>query len=194
MKKQLAGLVWASLVVFAFAASACAVAQTPVPPDTATPAPGAASSSTTYSDPFTYCAAVGTIDQPDARYRGPKIPDPVIKGYLKAAGLENTTEPADMLQKSTIWRCMDQQVYACNFGANLPCDSKADVNKTPTPGMADYCKQNPGSDFIPMSVTGHATVYSWRCAKDAPQAADQIEKVDAAGYLAGIWYPIQPGP
>jgi len=29
----------------------------------------------TFSDPFAYCTAVGTIDQPDSRYVGPKIPD-----------------------------------------------------------------------------------------------------------------------
>lgn len=43
-----------------------------------------------------------------------------------------------------------------------------------------------------MSVTGHATIYSWNCVKSAPEILSQIEQVDPAGYLAGIWYPIQP--
>jgi hypothetical protein len=96
----------------------------------------------------------------------------------------------DMFRKMTIWRCMDGRVYACNFGANLPCDAKANTDKTPTPEMADFCKANPEVDFIPMYVTGHNTIYSWRCVKGAPELLDQIAQVDAAGYLANIWYPI----
>lgn len=146
----------------------------------------------TYNDPFAYCAAVGTIDTPDARYTGPHITDEIINGYKTAANLESSTEPMEMFQKATIWRCMDHQVYACNFGANLPCDSKANTDKIPSQAMGDYCKTNPDSDFIPMSVTGHATIYSWHCVKDNPELLDQIAKVDAAGYLANIWYPIAP--
>jgi ABC-type Na+ transport system ATPase subunit NatA len=43
-----------------------------------------------------------------------------------------------------------------------------------------------------MSVTGHATVYSWHCVKDVPELLDQIIQVDAAGYLSNIWYSIVP--
>ncbi len=101
----------------------------------------------TYNDPFAYCTAVGTIDTPDARYTGPQISDEIINGFKTAAGLELSTEPMDMLKKTTIWRCMDNQVYACNFGANLPCSSKANTDKTPSPAMEDYCKANPDSSF-----------------------------------------------
>jgi len=146
----------------------------------------------TFSDPFSYCDAVGTIDTPDARYAGIQIPDEIINGFKKAAGLEVSTEPIDMFKKATIWRCMDNKVYACNFGANLPCNSKANTDKTPTQAMEEYCAANSGSDFIPASVTGHTTIYSWRCAKSTPELLDQIEKVDAAGYWAQIWYKIEP--
>jgi hypothetical protein len=146
----------------------------------------------TFNDPFAYCAAIGTINTPDTRYTGPHITDEIINGYKIAAGLEASTEPMQMFQKTTIWRCMDHQVYACNFGANLPCDSKANTDKTPTQAMGDYCKANPDSDFIPMSVTGHAIIYSWHCVKETPELLNQIAKVDAAGYLADIWYPIAP--
>ena len=149
-----------------------------------------ADTQTTYSDPFAYCAAVGTVDTPDARYTGPQINQQIIDGYKKAAGLMTSTEPMELFMKTTIWRCMDHQVYACNFGANLPCDTKANTDKTPTQAMADYCTANPGADFIPMVVTGHATIYSWHCVKDTPELLDQIGKVDAAGYLAQIWFPI----
>lgn len=141
-----------------------------------------------YNDPFAYCAAIGTIDTPDARYTGLQINDEIIDGYKTAAGLGSSTEPMEMFKKTTIWRCMNNRVYACNFGANLPCSSKANTDRTPSPAIKDYCKTNPDSDFIPMSVTGHETIYSWHCAKDAPEVLDRIEKVDVAGYLANIWY------
>ncbi len=34
-------------------------------------------------DPFAYCAAVGTIDVPDARYVGERVPDPVVRGMIR---------------------------------------------------------------------------------------------------------------
>jgi Tol biopolymer transport system component len=147
----------------------------------------------TYSDPFAYCAAVGTIDTPDARYTGPKISPEIINGFKAAAGLQESPMPEDMFEKTTIWRCMDNQVYACNFGANLPCNSKANTEKTPSQAMNDYCLANPDAEYIPMSVTGHSTIYSWHCVADTAELLDQIENVDAAGYLAQIWYAITPG-
>lgn len=144
----------------------------------------------TYNDPFAYCAAVGMIDTPDVRYTGPQVSDEIINGYKTAAGLESSTEPMEMLKQTTIWRCMNNQVYACNFGANLPCNSKANTDRIPSSAMVDYCKANPDSGFIPMSVTGHDTIYGWHCVKDTPEVVNQIAKVDAAGYLANIWYPI----
>ncbi len=158
----------------------------------ATTAPTIVPTAGAFTDPFAYCAAVGNIDKPDARYTGPQVPDAIINGFKKAAGLESSTEPLDMLQKSTIWRCMDSKVYVCNFGANLPCDSKANTDKTPTQAMNDYCKANPNSDFLPMAVTGHDTVYSWRCTQDTAAVVNQVANVDAAGYIKEIWYPVQP--
>ena len=58
--------------------------------------------------------------------------------------------------------------------------------------MEEYCVANSGSDFIPMSVTGHTTIYSWGCVKGTPELLDQIEKVDGAGYWAQIWHKIEP--
>ncbi len=156
--------------------------------------PAVAATSASFSDPFTYCAAVGDVDKPDSRYAGEPVPDSIVNGFKQAAGLSASAEPLDVFKKSTVWRCMGGKVYACNFGANLPCDSKADTNKTATAEMKDYCVSNPGSDFIPMSVTGHATIYSWHCVKDAPEVLEQIAQVDAAGYLASIWYEIPPRP
>jgi hypothetical protein len=184
-----------SLVVTA--CSSAASAQNSVPPATplaaqatATPAPNQA----TYTDPFAYCSAVGTIDAPDSRYTGVALPDTLIQGYLKAAGLQNNGEPMDLLRQTTSWRCMDRAVYVCNVGANLPCDSKADTNKNPTQAMQDFCKANQNADSIPMSVTGHATIYSWGCVQDTPKLLSQVSQVDAAGFITNIWYQLPPNP
>ncbi len=154
---------------------------------TGTPAP------TTFTDPFLYCASVGTVDTPDARYVGTPVPDAIINGFKQAAGLQSSTEPLDAFRKTTIWRCMGGKVVVCNFGANLPCDSKANIDKTPSPELSDFCKANPDSDIIPMSVTGHDTVYNWRCTNGSPEILSQIDQADAQGYLQRIWYPIEPG-
>jgi len=194
MRKNSSLWVWILLALLSMAVTACttpgSMAKIVSPTPTVNPTP----LQKTFDDPFLYCAAVGTVDTPDARYMGPQIPDEIINGFKIAAGLEASTEPMEMFKQTTIWRCMEGQVYACNFGANLPCDSKADTDKTPSQAMDDYCTANPGSDFIPMSVTGHSTIYSWHCVKDTPEILDQIEKVDAAGYLAQIWYPIERNP
>ena len=153
-----------------------------------------ASTSTTIADPFAYCAAVGQIDAPDARYTGPQMSDALFKAYLKAAGLDQNRDYPDAFKKMTIWRCMGGKLYACNFGANIPCDSKADTNKIPTQAMNDYCKQSPDSEFIPASVTGHTTIYSWHCDKNAPAILNQLGSVDAAGYQSYFWQVVEPAP
>ena len=135
---------WVMLAILALTATACSaqarsadfVAFTP----TVTPAP----SQQTFNDPFVYCAAVGTVDLPDSRYTGPKITDEIINGFKKAAGLETSTEPMEMFKKTTIWRCMDSKVYACNFGANLPCSSKANTDKTPFSSDGRLLQGQPG--------------------------------------------------
>ena len=147
----------------------------------------------TFSDPFAYCAAVGQINAPDARYTGPKMSDALFKDYLTAAKLDVNTQYPDQFKQMTVWRCMDHKVYACNFGANIPCDSKANTDKTPTQALTEYCKANPNVDVIPMAVTGHNVIYSWRCKADLPEIVEQFDTVDAAGYQSSFWVALQPG-
>lgn len=153
---------------------------------------GAASTNTgTNADPFAYCAAVGTINAPDARYTGPKVPEAVAKGLQKAFGVP-ASDPLDPFLQNSIWRCMGGKVYACNFGANLACDAKANTDNKPTSGESDYCKQNPASDFIPAYITGHDSVYNWSCKDGVALAGEVIIKPDAQGYLSNIWYEMSP--
>ena len=144
-----------------------------------------------FTDPFAYCAAVSTIDAPDARYTGPQVPDAVVNGLRKALHASSDL-PSDVLARGTSWRCMDGRVYACFVGANLPCESKANTDRTPTQPERDYCAQNPNSDFIPAVVTGRETVYEWRCVNGEPQIARQLAQPDARGFISDIWYAISP--
>jgi len=198
MKKSFFSFLYALPILLALALVACTgQPATPNAPLATAPAPATLAPTgarITYTDPFAYCSAVGTIDALDSRYTGDPVPLMIIQGYLKAAGLENNGEPLQILQKSTIWRCMNKAVYVCNFGANLPCDSKADTDKNPTQPMQDFCNANPTADFIPMSVTGHTTIYSWGCVNDTPKLLGQLDQPDAAGYLSRIWYRLPPNP
>ncbi|MEX1018492.1 MAG: hypothetical protein WDZ49_02480 [Litorilinea sp.] len=141
-----------------------------------------------YADPFAYCAAVQTIDAPDADYTGPDVPESIAVGLRVEFDTPET--PLSFFQDSTVWRCMDGLVYACSVGANLPCSEKADLSTEPSDAIVTYCEENPTSDFIPMVVTGRATVYQWSCADGEPQVGETISAVDAQGFLADIWYAI----
>lgn len=143
----------------------------------------------TYDSPYDYCKAVGTIDAPGKEYTGPPVPESIAKALKKAWGSPESA-PLDSFIRGTFWRCMDGKVYACNIGANIQCEEKADVSKDPTQAMKDYCKGNAGSDFIPMYVTGHSTIYEWRCDGTTPFAGKSFAEVDKQGYQTGMWYEI----
>jgi hypothetical protein len=154
---------------------------------------GAAGAEERFAGPFAYCAAVGTIDAPDDRYDGPRMPDAVARGLKDAAGMAPDA-PDELLAESSIWRCMGGKVYACTVGANLPCSEKADTSREPSQAVVDFCRQNAGVDVIPMVVTGRATVFEWRCEGSTPAIVRQFTHPDAEGYLSGIWYEIAPAP
>ena len=137
-----------------------------------------------FTEPFAYCAAVGTIDAPDADYSGPKVLEAVAQGLRKA--------PLEPFLHNTFWRCMNGVVYACTVGANLPCQERADTSRKPTESMTNFCHNNPQAEVIPAVVTGRATAYEWRCAKGRPEAVRQFVQPDARGFLSNIWYAITP--
>lgn len=138
-----------------------------------------------YSDPFAYCKAVGTIDAPDEKYNGPAMPDAIIQGMVQQ-GIVSADAPPDF-RDNAVWRCMDGKVWVCHFGANLPCQEKADTSQEPTQEMEAFCQANPEADSIPAAVTGRATVYEWTCTGGQPQVGRQLFQSDPQGYLAGFW-------
>jgi hypothetical protein len=135
----------------------------------------------TYSDPVPYCMAVGTIDKPDARYTGPKLPAWMAK--------QLNMKPSQARQME--WRCADGAVLACQYGANIPCDAKAVTNQTPSQPITDYCRENPDSQFVPMVVTGHNSAVSWACHGPRPVVLSSAQ-VDAQGYQSNYWHKVTP--
>lgn len=132
----------------------------------------------TAQEPDAYCKRVGNDDRVK----------PVRESLVPEARRLFYTSPdvsAALVQKSTVFRCMDGNVWLCNYGANLICD-KADVSRV-SKGAAAYCKQPPGSDLVPMSATGHATIYTWKCVGSKARILDQWTKVDGRGFIAENW-------
>jgi hypothetical protein len=87
---------------------------------------------------------------------------------------------------------MDGQVWVCHFGANLPCQEKADTSQVPTAEMQEFCSANPATEVIPAAVTGRATVYEWKCTDGQPAIVKQVFQSDPQGYLADFWYELAP--
>jgi hypothetical protein len=79
---------------------------------------------------------------------------------------------------------MDGAAWLCNYGANLVC-AKADLSRVSS-GAASYCRDNPGSEVVPMAATGHATVYFWECIGAKPRIKGAVA-VDSHGFIANQW-------
>lgn len=170
------------LLVFLLIVAGLAGCQAAGPADTAT--------AIAYTDPFAYCAAVGTEDLPGTDYTGDAIPQTIVQGLQQALDAPDT--PLSVLENGSSWRCMNGAVYACFVGANLPCDAKANTDRTPTAEETAFCEDNPAADFIPAAVTGRETVFEWRCQDTTPEIVRQVFQPDEQGFLSEIWYKITP--
>ncbi len=134
-----------------------------------------------YNDPVSYCQAVGAINKPDWRYSGPKLP------VWMARDLNLKPQQGNMME----WRCGNGSVMACVYGANIPCDSKANTSQTPTPAVTNYCKHNKDSSFVPKNVTGHDSAVSWAC-HDATPVVIGVDPTDPQGYASSYWHKVEP--
>ena len=129
-----------------------------------------------------YCGKVGNDD------RVQPVPDALLPNARRMFDV-----PADMVashvKATTSVRCMNGAVWLCNFGANLIC-GKADVSRK-SPGADSFCKLNPDSIGVPMSATGHATVYDWKCVGREARIIGQIVQTDGRGFIAENWKQLE---
>jgi len=144
-----------------------------------------------YSDPFLYCMAVGTINAPDERYTGEEMPEILVQDMI-ALELVTADAPRE-IQQNAVWRCMNSNLLVCHYGANIPCLEKADSSQTPTPAMEDYCKANPSAEIIPAATTGRATIYEWKCSDGKPEVGQQVLTSDDQGFLSEFWHLLAAG-
>jgi hypothetical protein len=134
-----------------------------------------------YRDPIAYCQAMGTIDKPDARYIGPKLPTWMARDLNLKPGQGGMME----------WRCADRAVMACVYGANIPCDSKANTSRTPDQAVIDYCEHHETSSYVPKYVTGHDSAVNWACHAEKPVVLS-VDPIDAQGYASSYWHKVEP--
>ncbi|MFN8640080.1 MAG: hypothetical protein U0360_11700 [Dehalococcoidia bacterium] len=198
--RAVVGMLCATLVLVGVACTPRGADGTPSPAPTATPtvvtsppsgtATGVSGNAST-TDPFAYCARVGTIDAPDSRYMGEPVPRSIAEGIRRATGA-SANAPLDVFVRGTSWRCMEGRVYACTVGANLPCGEKANTSRAPSAAMTEYCAANAEADSIPAFVTGRATVFAWHCVSGTPAIARQVVEADARGFIANVWHELAP--
>ena len=115
---------------------------------------------------------------------GPRAPAPVPKD-LEAAVARTFGLPVELVRRGAFVRCAGDRLLACAIGANLNC-GKANTRRS-LPGASEFCRANPGADYIPMFATGHDTIYAWRCVGKRAVAGKALVPVDAHGYDAGNW-------
>jgi hypothetical protein len=132
------------------------------------------------ASPQKLCRASATDDEPRP------IPQALVPAAVRLFGLEGMQ--AEQVERTTLYRCVDGRILVCNLGANLPC-GKANTSRD-LPETDAWCAENQGSDSIPMYVTGHDTIYRWRC--DGRKAATSGEPlaVDPRGFIARLWKPV----
>jgi len=85
------------------------------------------------------------------------------------------------------YRCMNGTIWVCNHGANITC-SKANTGKH-MPSVDQFCRENPSDDVVPMVVTGHDTIHSWKCVNGKPVITNS-QRTDERGFIADDWSPL----
>lgn len=143
-------------------------------------APAAHAAETPARTPARYCRDVGTDDAPRP------IPESLVPAAKRLFGLE---APDAVVRRATVFRCMSGAVLICTTGANLPCD-KADTGRALAPA-GRYCRENPDAAFVPAYVTGHDMVHAWRCRGTEAVAGEAVEALDARGFVARLWKPVE---
>lgn len=122
----------------------------------------------TYTDPFSYCRAVATIDHVDSRYTGSAFTEAMARALLI---------PTGSARDRVRWRCFEGAVLACTSYAGPVCDMAPTVIE-----MQEFCERNPNVAQL-MAPSG-----TWSCADGRPQLPpDASWPVDERGFLPNSW-------
>jgi hypothetical protein len=148
----------------------------------------AAAQSRQFTDPAAYCKAIGTIDEPDARYAGTGVPDWVLKPYFTAQDIAAARAQGRQPVYGVSWRCVKGDVLVCQ-NAQTPSCLKPDTDRTPSAAMQKFCEDGQGSSpVVPRVVTGTARMlaYEWGCQGKVPVIVKETP-LDAEGFVAADW-------
>jgi hypothetical protein len=113
------------------------------------------------------------------------VPDTLVTTAIQLFGLQ--AMPAEQIKRSTYYRCSAGRVLLCTVGANLPC-GKANASRH-LPAADAWCAAHARAKFIPMYVTGHDTIYRWRCTGTKAAIEGQPLHLDSRGFIAEFWKP-----
>lgn len=131
-------------------------------------------------------AAVCRPGETDAAAR--PLPSSLLPAFRRAFGLEHA--PAEYVLHTGFVRCAGGVPLGCGIGANLPCgpaDTRRDI-----PGADAWCRENGNPPLIPAYVTGHASIYAWRCEAGRAVPVRQVAHADAQGFVAKYWRKLEP--
>lgn len=113
------------------------------------------------------------------------IPRSLAPAVIAAFGVHMS---ADEVVRTGVMRCAQGQVMACLTGANLNC-GRAEVSRV-NHGAIDWCREHRDADFVPAYVTGHETIYAWRCHDGHAVVARHAMHADPYGFVAENWRPV----
>jgi hypothetical protein len=132
------------------------------------------------ASPRAICASLGTDDALRP------LPPSLVRAARQAFGYTGMT--AAEVEHMTVFRCMDEAVLLCSWGANLAC-GKAETSPS-LPAAADWCVGNRDASSIPAYVTGHDSVFQWSC-HDGAAIPSHPAPLDARGFFQSNWVPAQ---
>ncbi|CCE11921.1 exported hypothetical protein [Bradyrhizobium sp. STM 3843] len=127
--------------------------------------------------PADYCRRVGNDDAPR------DLPPDMAPAVAKLFELSGPEEAAD----AAVYRCAGGKPLACYVGANLPC-AKIATSRT-NEAVSRYCRENPGGT-VPAAVSGHDTLFEWRCVGKDALAGKPLWHLDARGFAIELWKPL----
>jgi hypothetical protein len=136
------------------------------------------------------CASLGSDDA--LRDYQPSLRGGTVKAFR--AMFPGAKMPPDdaVLQAQARFRCMNGKAYICFAGANLPC-GKLNTSRQ-NEGAENFCRSEPEADFVPMSATGHDSVYSYRCHDGKAEVLRATYELDERGFAKSLWMALPEGP
>ena len=140
-------------------------------------AAGIAAGQAKAEQPADYCRRVGNDDA------SRELPPEMANAVSALFELADPKEAAG----AVVYRCAGGNALVCYVGANLPC-AKIETQRK-NEAVSRYCRENP-DDTVPAAVSGHETLFEWRCVGKNAQTGKPLWRLDSRGFTAELWKPL----